>query len=198
MAEDGSEYWQSVIEKLEGDRATVAVREAAAAEEARPLALPAATGDAKAAKRLAEINARRDALVREAETFSVALTTAREQHAAAVAKERAAQDAERRAVLAEEAKSLIQRAQEFDAAARALAVAAAGYDQELTSLSRRGLTSTQYNRLRNRTMTAGALHIAGLTGHVPLPAVSPGHRKTLEAWAKQMLGAVTEPPAEAA
>jgi hypothetical protein len=80
------------------------------------------------------------------------------------------------------------------------------YGAAVEGMRRLGLDTTAYNRLRNRTMLAGGLHLAGVGAVTPLPPVSVHHRKTLEAWTRQMVGhldpqpavAVTPPAAEEA
>lgn len=191
-------HWQAIVEKLESDRAAVLEQEAIATGEARPLALPSATGDAKATAKLAMVNDRRATLARQVETLDTALADARDRLAGAQQAEADARTAERRVALAEASGEMVARAAAVDVAARGLARAMGDYDQQLGALVQLGLDSTKHRRLANKTMIAGGLHLAGLSGRVPLASCSPHHRKTLRDWTGQMLGDVLEVPARPA
>jgi hypothetical protein len=195
MAEDGSDFWRGVIEKLEADRAKVAEQEATAAAEARPLALPAATGDGDAAGKLAKVNARRNALARQAETLDLALGSARDQLAAAQQREQAALAAERLARQRELALVVREAEAEVDATFGAAARALGKYAAAVDTLRRAGLQNPYGTKLLNRTMLMGSLHLAGISAVVPLPPVSPGHRRTLADWSRAMTAHLDPPPA---
>jgi hypothetical protein len=186
-------HWEAVIGKLRMDRAAVTDQEAAAAAEARPLALPASTGDSAAAAKLIQINTRRAELARQVETLDAALEDAAGQLQAAQQAEADARVAVRRGELAAAAAQQVAHAAEVDAAAAALASAMAGYAQNVAAMTRLGLDVTKQRRLTNRTMISGSLHLAGLSGRVPLAPCSPHHRKRLQDWSAQMLGDVLDP-----
>jgi hypothetical protein len=191
MQETGSEHWRQVITGLEGDlRGTEAAM--AAVEAARaPLPLPAATGDKAAAAALAKIDARRVELLRQRDTLADAIRAAHDRRDAAEAEEEGAAAAAQAARLREASAVQVELAGQVDAAARELARALAAYSAQLMTMRRLGLHHYLANKLENKTVLAGALHLAGLSGAVTLPAVSPGHRRTRKDWTAQMLGQVT-------
>jgi hypothetical protein len=191
-------YWRDVVEKLRMDHADAVAAELAAARDGGAAALPASLGDAKAVARLAEADEREAAAGRRVRQLGVALEDAEGQLRAAQQAEADARTAARRGQLAEVAAQQVAYAAEVDRAAAALARAMAGYDQNIAGMMALGLDVTRQRRLTNRTMIAGALHLSGLSGKVPLAPCSPHHRKRLEDWSRQMLADVMDPPQPAA
>lgn len=193
--------WEASITALKAEGVQVGVDLDAIAAERSGLALAATNGrDPVAMQRVAELNQRQITLAMRQDLLTVAAMSAEHRLAEARQAELDALGAARRAQLVEGAERAAVKAAAVDDAARNLGRALVAYFGEVEGLRRDGLDSTYHAKLRNRTMMAGAMYMAGLGGHVPLQAVAPHHRTTLENWTRRMLAYLLPPapaPAEA-
>lgn len=194
----GAPAWPIVIEQLTADRAAAAAEGQAAAQEAGSVSLAASMGDKSAVARLAAADAQEAAAGRRVKQLDAALADAEGQLRAVEQMAVDAATAERRAALATAAVMQVEMAGEVDRAAAVLARAMGAYDGHLLTLARLGLDTSQYNQLRNRTMLAGSLHLAGLSGKIPLAACSPHHRRPLRDWSAARLADLLHAPASPA
>lgn len=186
------------IAALRAEGAQVAVDLDAVSAERRTLALDATGGKASAMQRAGELNARQVTLSQRQDLLSVAGQVTTDRLAQARQEAADALSAAQRVRLIEGATRAALKAAEVDSAARTLSRKLTEFSAETDGLQRDGLDSTYYGKLRNRTMMAAAMHAAGLSGHVPLQAVSSHHRTTLENWTRRMLGYLLDPKLTAA
>lgn len=186
--------WETTIAELHAERTALQVEMEAIDAERRGLALSATSGDPAAQTRIAELNQRQIEAGHRQDLLTSAVSVAEENLGLARQAVVDARAAEQRAQQVAGATRTAQAAAAVDAAAQDLGRAMTAYLAEVDALRRAGVDSTYFNKLRNRTMMAGAMHAASLSGHLPLPAVSAHHRSTMEAWARRMLAHLLDPP----
>lgn len=191
--------WEADIAAIRAEGAQIGADLDAIMAERSGLALAATSGrDGAAMAQVAVLNQRQITLSMRQDLLTVAALAAEDRLAQARQAELDALTAAQRARLVEGAERTAVMAGRLDAKARDLGRALAEFSVEVEALRRDGLDSTYHGKLRNRTMMAGAMYTAGLAGHVPLQAVSPHHRTTMEAWTRRMLGYLLTPtPAQA-
>jgi hypothetical protein len=190
-AERSAQDWAAVLAGLDADLAKALAALELVEREREPLPLPAATGDKKALVRLAELDERRQALGRQRDMLQDALRAGRDRLATAQQAEAQAREAVRLERLREAALAQIGLAAEVDRAAQVLAQALRHFDAGLDAMAPHGLDPGIRRKLGNGTVRAGSMHVAGLSGLLPLPPVSTGHRATWEGWSRQMLATAT-------
>jgi hypothetical protein len=195
MDERSSEDWSGVIAGLKADRIRAEAELAELVQQRRPHALGVATGNVAAVAAVDRLGKAEAKLRTRLAVLGDALVDAAAQRDAAAAAE--ARAAVRRAQAAQIGHELLQAAGDVDAAALQLGRVLRRHAELVDALRRLGVDSSVHGKLRNRTMTAGALHLAGLAGHLPL---SPrAFARTVHGWNERLLGHVlAAAPAEAA
>lgn len=150
-------------------------------EDRRPHALKAVTGDRKARKAIANIDAEVASVAAEGETLAVALEEVQKQKAEHAAKAAAKERRQREIQARKLCRSILAKDSEIDEAAASLYRLLSEREEFIGQLSGTGVIySGVINALRRRRNATGALLHAGLRQFVNFELGSPEARKPLQ------------------
>lgn len=173
------EFWEGVIARLKADIAAAEAEREEVEAARRPLALPAATGDAAAMAEVAAGNLRWTEIGRRIDLLTIAVGDAEEKLAAALAERARAVAEVRKGEGRALAAALLEQSKRADAALREAAVALAARAALARQLNNYG---GNYAALVSKGRLAAAVGHAGLADqiearrsprgmHAPLPAI---------------------------